>query len=202
VCLIVETPERACNLDTRSRSYCGVPPMLVNDEATKVSAMPLLGHTHRACAADAILQQLEDHSITDAQVVDRSPIAQICPMEVDLGTNRRANESAALTDEQPLTERSRAMSQLAIERRMFEESFVCTPIDARSGPVGAHPQEEGALLERWRAQRGTTRFTIQQWTNSRICRGSTREVTERVPFCAMVTSPIRPGTARGSPLCS
>jgi hypothetical protein len=35
------------------------------------------------------------------------------------------------------------MSRLAIERRMFEESFVCAPIDARSGPVGAHPQEEG-----------------------------------------------------------
>jgi hypothetical protein len=74
--------------------------MLVNDEATKVSAMPLLGHTHRACAADAIVQQLEDHSITDAQVVDRCPIAQICPMEVDLATIRRANESVALTDEQ------------------------------------------------------------------------------------------------------
>jgi hypothetical protein len=64
------------------------------------SAMPLRGHMHRACTADAILQQLEDHSITDAQVVDRCPIAQICPMEVDLAIIRCANESVALTNEQ------------------------------------------------------------------------------------------------------
>jgi hypothetical protein len=36
--------------------------------------------------------------------------------------------------------------------------------------------QRGALLERWRAQCGTTRSTIQQWADSRICRESTRHV--------------------------
>ena len=45
---------------------------------------------------------------------------------------------------------------------------MCAPIGGRSGPVGAHPQKDGALLERWRAQCGMTRSTIQESTPSRL----------------------------------
>src|SRR5207253_1915253 len=54
------------------------------------------------------------------------------------------------------------------ERRMVDGSFMCAPIDGRSGPVGAHPRKDGALLERWRAQCGVTRLSIQESTRSRI----------------------------------
>jgi len=46
------------------------------------------------------------------------------------------------------------------------------PIGGRSGPVGAHPRNEGALLERWRAQCGTTTSTIQHSAVSYICGGT------------------------------
>jgi hypothetical protein len=47
---------------------------------------------------------------------------------------------------------------------------MCAPIGGRSGPVGAPPGNDGALLERWRAQCGTTPSTIQESARSRICR--------------------------------
>jgi hypothetical protein len=48
---------------------------------------------------------------------------------------------------------------------VFESAVMCAAIDGRSGPVGAHPGRAGALLERWRAQCGMTRATIQQWAS-------------------------------------
>ena len=52
--------------------------------------------------------------------------------------------------------------------RGLEGSVMCAPIGGRCGPVGAHPQD-GALLERWRAQCGCMETTIADPAASRIC---------------------------------
>ena len=55
--------------------------------------------------------------------------------------------------------------------RLSEADFTHAPTGGRNGPVGAHPRNDGALLERWRAQDGVTRSTIQEWPISRISLG-------------------------------
>ena len=70
---------------------------------------------------------------------------------------------------------------------------MCAPIEGRSGPVGAHPRNEGALRERWRAQCGTTPSTIQQSANSRICRQIDRSLYTDVLTTAFLSlAPRRP----------
>jgi hypothetical protein len=73
------------------------------------------------------------------------------------------------------------MARVEVERRVFERSFMCAPIYGRSGPVGAHPRKNGALLERWRAQCGSASSTIQQSANSRIGRARRRRGVYWIP---------------------
>jgi len=52
--------------------------------------------------------------------------------------------------------------------RLSEADFMHAPTGGRNGPVGAHPGDDGALLERWRAQDGMTARTIHEMQTARI----------------------------------
>ena len=47
-------------------------------------ASPTPFDSQRASAADGILQQLEDHRITDREIVERSAVLEVAPMEVSI----------------------------------------------------------------------------------------------------------------------
>jgi len=49
-------------------------------------------HVQGARAADAILEQLEDHRIANLQGIDRRPRPEISAMEIDLAIVRQPDE--------------------------------------------------------------------------------------------------------------